>query len=62
MAITFGPIVKSAIVGSAVCGVAIIAPIGVPVIVALTAAADGTNLFLDSVSDEVRKKKDADKR
>lgn len=62
MAITVGGVLKSALVGSAVCGVAIIAPIGAPVVAGLTAAAFGTNLLVEKIADDIRKKSDDKKK
>lgn len=54
MSVSFGSLVKATVVGAGVCGVAIIAPIGVPVIVALTAAAAGGSLAADHIGNKVK--------
>lgn len=58
MAITVGGVVKAVAAGAAVCAVAVIAPIGVPTVAALTLAAAGASLFVDNVGDELTRKDD----
>lgn len=62
MAMTFGGVAKSLAIGAAACGVAVIAPIGMPVVVAMTLAVAGTSLFVENVSDEMRKELDKKKK
>lgn len=61
MAIKFGGVVKSVAMGAAACGIAVIAPIGIPVVAAVTLGIAGSSLLIESIGDDLaRRKKKSD--
>ncbi len=64
MAVKFGGVVKSVAMGAAACGIAVIAPVGIPVVAAVTLGIAGSSLLIESVSDDLasKRKKPDDKQ
>ena len=56
--ITFAKVVKAVAVGAGACTVAVIAPLGVTAVAAITVVAAGTSWAVDSVGDKLKKKSD----
>lgn len=56
MAVKFGGVVKSVAMGAAACGIAVIAPVGIPVVAAVTLGIAGSSLLIESVSDDLASK------
>ena len=60
MAITLGGVVKTLATSAAACGIAVIAPVGVPTVIGITVAVGLANLFIENVADDLQKKKKGD--
>lgn len=57
MAVKLGGVVKSVAMGAAACGIAVIAPVGIPVVAAVTLGIAGSSLLIESVTDDIAKRR-----